>query len=738
MSSANESIKKYYANLIDTLGEVNREEEFYEIFLNAIRSGQTTFYQKFIQETRVFDDTWIKNIEAYIPSIDAIIRNPKTFIKVEKEVVAVERAKKINSDSVRHLAVNSQFIKEVTEEGDIIPMKILTTYGEEDLGIYENRFVKSLIDKLFYFVDSRYNKIVESIQSNKRDQLKVNSSFKWYKTDIDWELNVNVREITENDELESKNNDLLERIKKLRMISFAFKNSQFMKALSHAKPVRPPIMKTNILLKNVDYKQAYKLWLFLDMYNSLGFDIDVVEKNLQFDGTYMQDIYNLIVSSYSTMFVNQKLGELDFNIGDYKKRRFKRPKILNKLTLDTTMKPGEFVMEDRQVNEFFFQQAHSFYSDQVKGMIEDGVSKRDAFKHILNHLSAIISAFTSGFIDQQIEEQEDDDKSKDVDAISQEKAKLQKQKAKLDLMKLTVKARNDAYTKALNEEKKLEQAIKKSSDKLAKMEKKAKEAKIKLELKKKKEAERQKAIEKARKEKLKKQEEAKKAKKLELLEKEKARKAALKAEQERKRLADQEKKAQLKAEQQKKRQEEKTRKEQARLEKKNQRVKKETVKVEKEKTETVNPEVVIINETPMVQETNSAVVNNVEEIKEESVISVVENDKEGENMSKGTTKKSFEDSIKAKISTIKLDSKADSKPISTYDEVEVEEKVETKKEEVAISINDPRFANVDKSGIETDEQGNLTPLGLKEIRERKLKLIEKARKKKETYYKKHK
>ena len=42
------------------------------------------------------------------------------------------------------------------------------------------------------------------------------------------------------------------------------KGTEFMRALAKARDVLPPIMKTNIILHNPDFKLAYGLWLYLD------------------------------------------------------------------------------------------------------------------------------------------------------------------------------------------------------------------------------------------------------------------------------------------------------------------------------------------------------------------------------------------------------------------------------------------------------------------------------------------
>lgn len=68
-----------------------------------------------------------------------------------QEVVAMEKAKKVDSESIRHLASHTQYIRDINEQNEVIPSKILSTYAEDNIGIYENRFIKSLINRVIVF-----------------------------------------------------------------------------------------------------------------------------------------------------------------------------------------------------------------------------------------------------------------------------------------------------------------------------------------------------------------------------------------------------------------------------------------------------------------------------------------------------------------------------------------------------------------------------------------------------------
>jgi len=62
------------------------------------------------EDINPFDDEGIKLIEATIPYIENIYKNPNKFIANEEEVVRIELAKRITSESIKDLAKNTSYI----------------------------------------------------------------------------------------------------------------------------------------------------------------------------------------------------------------------------------------------------------------------------------------------------------------------------------------------------------------------------------------------------------------------------------------------------------------------------------------------------------------------------------------------------------------------------------------------------------------------------------------------------
>ncbi|UKI51078.1 MAG: hypothetical protein L6U99_07090 [Clostridium sp.] len=123
------------------------------------------------------------------------------------------------------------------------------------------------------------------------------------------------------------------RIVKLREVYSGLKNSPFMNTLKKARMVLPPIMKTNIILHNADFKMAYSLWLYMDRYDTLGFSVNVKERNRNFSsqlGTDVDDIFLPFI--FATIMQSRRLGAIIFKDQTFKEFLRKKPKELKKMS----------------------------------------------------------------------------------------------------------------------------------------------------------------------------------------------------------------------------------------------------------------------------------------------------------------------------------------------------------------------------------------------------------------------
>ena len=400
-------LRKFHEELNQVFYELEREEEFPNHFYQALLSGENEIYQKSIQESKVFHEDWIETIESYFPSLDKITRDPKSGLKYLQEVVQIEKAKKVNSDSIRHLAANTQLIKEV-RNGEVIPKQILTTQAEIEYAIYENRFIKTLVDRLFDFVNRRYDLVKHNVETYQNKFFNLKSNFDMRESNISLEVDLKIKDTVDNDELAKSNHELLSRIQSLLKRVNGIRVSPFMEDLKHAKPIVPPIMKTSIILKNVDYNNCYNLWLYLDKYNMLNFDVNVKEQNLTLDRYYLRNVYQTALTAFTTVYGNQKALEDHYQYLDVQEYKRKSPKIVKKTLTELMTSPDPYAMEDNQMNQFFLEQNKKLLKERIDQAMEESSNYEIALRKALRDTIAISNALYKDFFDLEEDSDRED------------------------------------------------------------------------------------------------------------------------------------------------------------------------------------------------------------------------------------------------------------------------------------------------------------------------------------------
>ncbi|MBE6132022.1 MAG: DUF2357 domain-containing protein [Erysipelotrichaceae bacterium] len=303
--------KDEYLSYLDRIKELFIEDVNFNRYLQDLNSGKSSFQinQKYLR--KVFDHDWIDIIEEILPSLDAIVRNPRRFITVEEDIIDISLAKQISVESVKHLAQHTQFISSANPKtGSVTPSKILNTSKEESYEVYENRFIFTLLKKLQEFINKRYEAIKKSVVTNNMQEIKVivNSKYKHRGNDMNIRLEASTDvPFDENKFSESSDYLTIERVKKMKNIVDGFLSSAFAREMRSSAPVRPPITRTNVIKKEPNFKKALILWQFIESYEKSGFDVEKVDETSllpeDVNDQYKQLLFinDLIVSSFSAL-----------------------------------------------------------------------------------------------------------------------------------------------------------------------------------------------------------------------------------------------------------------------------------------------------------------------------------------------------------------------------------------------------------------------------------------------------
>ena len=460
-------LKKFHQLLNDTYYELEKNEEFPNVFYQAFLSGESTLYQKSVSEIKTFHEDWIGTIESYFPSLDKITKNAKSGLRYDQEVVAIERAKKTNSDSVRHLAANTHLIKEVRANNEVIPHKILTTQAEIEYGIYENRFIKTLIDRLFSFVNNRFNLVKNNVESYEKKHFQLKSNFTIRDTIVDMDIDVVLKEDLDDLKSENSNHALLNRITHLLKQINGLRESMFMNELKRAKPVVPPIMKTQIILKNVDYKNCYVLWLYLDRYNTLDFDIEVKEQNLTFDRYYLKNVNQMALTTFSHIYANQKALEDLYQYVDIMEYKKRSPKIIKRNLDDIINQPDPFVVEDTQINQYYLEQNLNLFKNKLEKNLEESNSYEVGLRKALKDTIAISNALYQSYFEFDTEDNPEDQLFSQLQKVDLD-SEMAKTKDKAKVARIIREVKEIDYNNAIRLEKRMLKQIEKIDKELVK------------------------------------------------------------------------------------------------------------------------------------------------------------------------------------------------------------------------------------------------------------------------------
>lgn len=359
----NKSYLELYLEYKDYLASATSDNEFYSEMDTAINSG-TNSYSLF---NRYFDKKidlkWVEEIEACIIPLDNIIRVPRKFIVQEEEIVPIERARKITNESIRHLAQHTNMIAKV-EGDDVTPNQILNVFREESYEVYENRFVFTLMQNLVRFIDVRYNVLFNISDDDNMASLKMESDFTRGREKIQYKLEVSAQsagsEIEGEVGPEGENATAFQRIERVKRIINEYANSSFMKELRNCVPVRPPIMRTNAIQKNPNFRACLKLWQFIQSYNELGYEITVKESNDMVSAEYMNELNRMTALNYMMLKANTLSED---SVGKQKKRKLK-PKLLKRLAEELVM---DYDMEEVEIQRVFVDEVKRVSRKRIEG-----------------------------------------------------------------------------------------------------------------------------------------------------------------------------------------------------------------------------------------------------------------------------------------------------------------------------------------------------------------------------------
>ncbi|RIA75433.1 uncharacterized protein DUF2357 [Anaeroplasma bactoclasticum] len=455
-------LEAYYTKAYQAIDNETQNDTYGSYVLNRVKGGQKTVFNKTQSEIRNFDMSFLDTIESVYPAITKIMRDPKKSLRYETEVVNVEKARKTNSDTVKHLSSHTHLIKEITKEGDVVPSKVLNTYAEEELAIYENRFIKSLVKRLEMFLERRYEVMKISLESFETERLSVQNEFLMSGQTVTVGIDVAIKnDLTTNVETTKEQYN---RLLYIREMVQALKGTDFMRALAKARDVHPPIMKTNIIMHNPDFKLCYGLWLYLDRVDGIATNIDVKEKSYKYSASFDKDINDIMTLALTSFIKNRQID------GIYSSRKVgtvKAPKPIENqsMELEMNLEADNNKLEDYTMNQVLLDQTVKYFEGSMQGLQQTGSTYNESVRVVYRQMLDMVDQLYPKAFGVS------DDEFDSADLYKQ----LEYARREMMVAKIVKQTKQMALAKMGREEKRIEKLIAKIEEKIKKKEAKDRE-----------------------------------------------------------------------------------------------------------------------------------------------------------------------------------------------------------------------------------------------------------------------
>lgn len=362
----------------------NAKSPLGDFLFNELQQGEKTIYNKTVRETKIFDGNFLDVVIGAYPSLLKICRDPKKTLAYMQEVVAMEKAKKVDSESIRHLASHTQYIRDINEQNEVIPSKILSTYAEDNIGIYENRFIKSLINRVIVFLDTRLKLMDENLESISADEIRYKNNIKLSHRKIDLEMNIKIsNEILDETQ---KARELFDKTKNALDKYRALKGTGLYQAVAKFKDVVPPIMKTNIILHNPDFKIAYNLWLYIDRTTEVGYNVQSDEKTNDDDDVILNDFNHIGVFLINDLMHQRGIQSLEAFDGEKNVRELKHDDITK-----YELEPKDIKLSHQEISEYLLSRISEIFEEKYKESLSQGLSYEMSVKRVFREMIDVLN-----------------------------------------------------------------------------------------------------------------------------------------------------------------------------------------------------------------------------------------------------------------------------------------------------------------------------------------------------------
>ena len=269
------------------------------------------------------------------------------------------------------------------ENGEIQPTRILNVSTEESYDLYENRFVYHLIQRLFSFVDKRTDVIFWSTGDETCNTMSMESKIDDAYEEISYKIEMTIKNRQSFVENDSDNMDVFKRIDRVRRMARTLRSSSFCDIMNGCAKVRSPIQRTNLMMKDPDYRKCYQLWQFIESYDEAGYTIEERDTALEFDEEYLIQMYTNLITNYT---VFKSLLESDprkmHEIAELKREPVK-PKFIKEIKEEIV---DDYNIPDVEVRKVIIEEVTQAQLD-AEAKLEEETARREELEQTISDLN---------------------------------------------------------------------------------------------------------------------------------------------------------------------------------------------------------------------------------------------------------------------------------------------------------------------------------------------------------------
>ena len=220
---------------------------------------------------------------------------------------------------------------------------------------------------------------------------------------------------------------LWDRVEKIRRIVEGYKSSPFCQQMGQ-NYIRPPVMRTNAIMKNVDLKACLVLWQFIEGYDKTGYEINVSDSAQKPDKEYVENLYDL--SALNLLLFRSFTQDSEAEVLKTQKSKAAAPRVLRKFDKVSYDEHELVIGSDRLTDD--------------STLAQDNISENEKILAEIDKIIKIETEYYKAEEQKRLEAEEKERRRQEEERRIEEERRLAREKAEREEQERLEKARLEA------------------------------------------------------------------------------------------------------------------------------------------------------------------------------------------------------------------------------------------------------------------------------------------------------